>query len=96
MTRQDALRLLRLTDDDLDAATIRSAFRHAAFRFHPDTTPMVSEVADFDKLRSARDLLLSLTKSLHKACKLCHGRGKVPGRLGAVTCGACGGTGETR
>lgn len=96
MTREQALELLGLRGEP-DSATIRSAFRAAAFRFHPDAAgAIVSKTADFDKLRKARDLLLSLTVAPSKACKLCQGRGRVPGRLGAVICGACQGTGEQR
>ncbi len=46
------------------------------------------------QLQAARNLLLECIEHNNRACKFCHGTGRVRGRLGAQDCTMCRGTGD--
>lgn len=77
---------------------IRAAWAAKVRVTHPDTSPdIAAQAADNIKRYSmARDVLLQHVDDENGTCKTCKGTGKVRGRVGAVDCHSCSGTGETR
>lgn len=90
MQKSKAMALLNIVEG-YDAAAVRAAYARAVKQAHPDTgTPGVP----IQDLQMARDVLLASGPESHRACAMCHGRGKTRGRMGWRSCSACGGTGE--
>lgn len=98
ITLHDAKRLLGLEPGlEYGESDIRRLFADRARAAHPDTgTGKCLQQWSMKELQDARDVLLSALVTPQGACGNCHGSGKVRIRWGALTCGTCGGTGETR
>jgi DnaJ-class molecular chaperone len=92
MTPLRAAALLQLRPP-FTAAEVRSAFNRRARETHPDSAG-VAEFFDMSDLVLARDMLLQDSVGQNGTCRLCSGLGIVRGRLGALKCGQCRGTGE--
>jgi DnaJ-class molecular chaperone len=91
------MKLLGLIEpEDRSVRSIRAAWARKVRITHPDTAPDVAEAAksNIETISAARDLLLDLLTGQNATCKTCKGSGKVRGRMGAVDCYACNGTGE--
>lgn len=101
MTPGEAMEVLGLVGTalaEMRPADVRAAWAHAVQMHHPDTaiTTVDSErvALMLETLIKARDCLLDVMAKRERACKFCHGTGKVRGRLGAVACVNCAGTGD--
>lgn len=98
MTPVEARKLLGLENaaPDLTEAIITRAYRTALVKSHPDTAQPDKAAPLPAKLQEAREVLRQVATWEESACAQCKGRGKVPSRVGAVTCGACKGTGDVK
>ena len=100
LTREQALKLLHLADDDLDAASVRLAFANRVKAVHPDTADIEQASGQaaraLQELRASRDMLLDMIATKQNACRLCKGSGRVQASMGFRQCGACAGTGAKR
>lgn len=97
MNRSEAMALLGLvTPEDVSIRSIRAAWARKVRVSHPDTAEDVraEAAANIKKYGVARDLLLAVIADQNRTCALCKGSGKVRGRVGAVDCHGCSGTGE--
>ncbi len=100
VNRGDALQLLNLNPahPTPSASTVRAAWARMIRVYHPDTSEHDSHMLDpplaIQQLTEARDLLLDVSAGADRACKFCHGTGRVRGRLGAQDCTMCRGTGD--
>jgi DnaJ-class molecular chaperone len=81
---------------DLTEAIITRAYRRALVTHHPDTRIALEDAPVIlpRQIKEAREVLRQAATGENNACAQCRGRGKVPSRVGAVTCGACKGTGD--
>lgn len=82
---------------EMTALDVRHAWNEAVKANHPDTITKDDSariVYSMAHLTEARDLLLAVLAGSDRACKFCKGTGKVRGRLGAVDCVTCKGTGD--
>lgn len=91
MNRDQALALLGL-QDGAPAPAVRAAYATAVRASHPDTADGQPSGIPIAELKAARDLLLAGVAT--RPCKVCGGVGSIRGRLGAVTCTSCRGTGD--
>jgi len=88
MTRDEALRILRLTGQP-SAEEVRAAYRAAAARsIQSGATHLPRAV------RQARDFLVQ--GHINPPCQTCRGRGKVAVGFAMSPCLMCGGTGESK
>lgn len=96
MTPVEARKLLGLENavPDLTERMITIAYRTALVKYHPDTAEGLGPQPLPAVLQQAREVLRQVATVADNTCAQCRGRGKVPSRIGAVTCGACKGTGD--
>lgn len=99
MTRDEAQRLLSLTDIECGSAqSVRSAWAQQVRECHSDTAATGTDDAQrLAMLTHARDILLEQRVAPISRCNQCQGRGMLKalkGRIGLVTCPVCKGTGD--
>jgi hypothetical protein len=93
LTQNEATELLGLAGALVTKEVVDLAFTGKVKLDHPDNGGPGHGIT---KLKEARDILRQVVAGANNRCKTCSGAGIVRGKVGAVTCAACKGTGDRR